>query len=774
MPKNLLITQCLQNDLVKPLDRYEALPNLLHIGYEESKRLMGEDPSQGPIAQIMQWAQAQDSATLEVIHIRDWHDPADPQQAQHLQHFGNHCIKNTPGAEFAFAIPADNNQNIIVDSLSLNDFHQTPLASILEPYKNARPKVGLVGVWTEAKISFLAYELKTRYPTFEIGLCSALTACHSRNSHFIALGRLERILGIKIYDSIGEFAEFLGGSIKQLAKSGPKGHQPTVTFDQDIALEPQDHDLLAYLFRDCRTAQFTVLDGGFSGNIVLGSESEDHERREQVPHVVKIGDRKLIGKERAAFERIESVLGNVAPRIVEFSDLEDRGAIKYRYASMGGTFCNTFQKLYMSGVPMDEIYHILNTVFVNQLGRLYSSVEREPINLLDYYCFSAKWADSVEDKVKKIAEYDGAEKPIKLPGDIHTDNIVQFYRKTLETITFNPGKSWYVGYIHGDLNGANIIIDDNQNVWLIDFFHTQRGHILKDLIKLENDILYIFTQINSEMEFKEACNLTNLLLSVKDLGRPLPNPKSFNISRPALLRAWQTIAWLRKHYINLIQSDRDPIQLFIGLLRYAVHTIGFDECTTWQKRWALYTAGECAKIITERSQTNTKLRVDFLPKPMAHLGITILPGRQDYARNLKQDILDLKEQGIKAIACLLPHDELEFYGVPNLLKELEDSGFEVMHEPIIDQKDCTSQQADQLISWTLHQINRGNKVLLHCAGGLGRSGMIAACCLIHQGIPADQAMKEVRRSRSERAIETKEQEDFIEHYEKSRTFKQVG
>ena len=184
MPKNLLITQCLQNDLVKPLDRYEALPNLLHIGYEESKRLMGEDPSQGPIAQIMQWAQAQDSATLEVIHIRDWHDPADPQQAQHLQHFGNHCIKNTPGAEFAFAIPADNNQNIIVDSLSLNDFHQTPLASILEPYKNARPKVGLVGVWTEAKISFLAYELKTRYPTFEIGLCSTLTACHSRNSHF--------------------------------------------------------------------------------------------------------------------------------------------------------------------------------------------------------------------------------------------------------------------------------------------------------------------------------------------------------------------------------------------------------------------------------------------------------------------------------------------------------------------------------------------------------------------------------------------------------------
>ena len=41
----LLFTQCLQNDFVKPIGRFEPLPNRLHVGYAEALRLMGEDPA---------------------------------------------------------------------------------------------------------------------------------------------------------------------------------------------------------------------------------------------------------------------------------------------------------------------------------------------------------------------------------------------------------------------------------------------------------------------------------------------------------------------------------------------------------------------------------------------------------------------------------------------------------------------------------------------------------------------------------------------------------
>ena len=89
MPQALLLTQCLQNDFVKPVARHERLPNLLHIGYEEALRLMGDNPAEGPVARVMQWAYAQPDEALKLIHIRDWHDAMDLRQmgCEYVQSF---------------------------------------------------------------------------------------------------------------------------------------------------------------------------------------------------------------------------------------------------------------------------------------------------------------------------------------------------------------------------------------------------------------------------------------------------------------------------------------------------------------------------------------------------------------------------------------------------------------------------------------------------------------------------------------------------------------
>ena len=55
-PDRLLITQCLQNDFVQPIGRFEPMPNLLHVGSEEAPRLLGADPSRGPVAEGARWS----------------------------------------------------------------------------------------------------------------------------------------------------------------------------------------------------------------------------------------------------------------------------------------------------------------------------------------------------------------------------------------------------------------------------------------------------------------------------------------------------------------------------------------------------------------------------------------------------------------------------------------------------------------------------------------------------------------------------------------------
>ena len=93
----ILITQCLQNDFVKPIGRHEPLPNQLHVGHEEARRLMGDKPDEGPVARLMSWAEGARPEDLQVIHIRDWHDAGDEQQRA-ARDFGGGGLE--PDSEF--------------------------------------------------------------------------------------------------------------------------------------------------------------------------------------------------------------------------------------------------------------------------------------------------------------------------------------------------------------------------------------------------------------------------------------------------------------------------------------------------------------------------------------------------------------------------------------------------------------------------------------------------------------------------------------------------
>lgn len=766
MTKAILFTQCLQKDFVKPIGRYESLPNLLHIGYEESKRLLGEYPEAGPLHLTMKWAYQQSSSDLKIINIRDWHNPDDEFQRDHLRQFGSHCIANTEGAEFAF--PHNNERETkVINSKGLNDFVETDLANYLNHFQSSNIRVGIIGVWTEAKVSFLAYDLKTRYPHLDIAVCSALTASSSRTRHFEALEQLERLLGVNVISSVGEFTQFLNHSSLSIELPMNKhANYPFIEFEGVETLQIEDKNLIRYLFRDCKTVHLRELSGGFSGNLVFRSESSDFHGHLQVPNVIKIGPQEDMGKERASFEKIENVLGNNAPRITAFADYQGRGALKYRYASMGKGQTHTIQQIIMGGADLDKIEKCLNTVFNEQLGRFYKAGSIESVNLLKYYWYRPEMAERVKTNIENV--YGKAitkeDKLLSFNETIHCPNPYIFYKEKLnEILTLAQGSS-YFSFVHGDLNGANIIIDEHENVWLIDFFHTHRGHILKDLIKFENDLLYIFTPVNNIDEFKEATKITDILMKVEDLAKPLPELSTSDFKFPQFFRTYQIIKMLRSFYPKLIQSDRNPLQLFIGILRYSAHTLIFDESNAWQRKWALYTSGWCSSEITNRIKERGRLRVDWLNKDLTlqgRMGLTLLPGRKDYQRDLKKDLEELKKENVDCIVPLITNDELNDYGVQDLIEQYQQSGFHVIRLPIMDQKTPSIKEAFQLIQELISLLNQKKCIVLHCVGGLGRAGLIAACFLVSQGITPQKSIKLVRETRSPRAIETAIQEKFI-------------
>jgi protein-tyrosine phosphatase len=166
------------------------------------------------------------------------------------------------------------------------------------------------------------------------------------------------------------------------------------------------------------------------------------------------------------------------------------------------------------------------------------------------------------------------------------------------------------------------------------------------------------------------------------------------------------------------------------------------------------------------------LHVDFLPR-RAHglpgrLGLTTAPGRWWPGRELdppvllERDLARLRDRYLAStLVTLMEEAELEAHGLGGLLDEVRRSGLESLWLPIHDMGAPASvEEARTLVERILKRMERRRTVVLHCLGGLGRSGTIAACVLAARGRDPGEALEAVRRARPG-AVQTDAQEDFV-------------
>jgi protein-tyrosine phosphatase len=312
-----------------------------------------------------------------------------------------------------------------------------------------------------------------------------------------------------------------------------------------------------------------------------------------------------------------------------------------------------------------------------------------------------------------------------------------------------------VSYVHGDLNAANILVDAHDNVWVIDFFHAGRGHVLKDLAKFENDLLYLLTPIDDDAQLREAISITVALREVADLRAPLADLPD-DVRSPHLVRAWEILRVLRSTISQVCHDDRNPLQYQVAALRYAVHTLGFPEPSRLQKESALVAACSLGDQVASTVKANLVLRVDWVESPHigpGRLGITICPGRRDRDRNLEADLARLRAEGVDRLLCLSTEAELDWAGVGELGSRAEAFGLNYRWLPVPDQGTCSLSEAIDLVGWCRDGLRRGESVVVTCMGGLGRSGMIAACILVDVGLSPPAAIASVRAARGPRALE---------------------
>lgn len=164
------------------------------------------------------------------------------------------------------------------------------------------------------------------------------------------------------------------------------------------------------------------------------------------------------------------------------------------------------------------------------------------------------------------------------------------------------------------------------------------------------------------------------------------------------------------------------------------------------------------------------LRVGWLTTPwIGRVGLTIAPGKVNPdgpVRSLGADLTRLRDDhGASHLVCLLEDDELPMLGIDALPQAAVEAGMAFHRLPIRDgatprERDDVTRLVAAITGWAA----TGENVVIHCRGGLGRSGTIGGCVLRAAGMDGHAALAELAVARGPSCPETPEQRRYIREF----------
>jgi CheY-like chemotaxis protein len=294
------------------------------------------------------------------------------------------------------------------------------------------------------------------------------------------------------------------------------------------------------------------------------------------PTVIKFARRSQIEREEENYQRYiqHRLPARFSARQLKTAKFWDIGGVMYTF--MGGEVerLPTFATFYHQQDDPSAIVRPLRFFFNDVWGENYRN--RQPLaalSLLEAY-----------DQVFALREHEREinqfvyqmEWPDQLPGKQKNPVAWAFQRAGPDA-----PKGALQAVTHGDLHGDNLFVD-GERAWAIDFERSGPGHILRDFVELEVDILARLVPVDGveDSHYLELLNKLYALPLVKEEEAIGPG-----LAHPAAQKALAVIAGLRK-VARAIVSYKEEEYLWSTLFD-ALFVASIATAEPWQRRRAL-------------------------------------------------------------------------------------------------------------------------------------------------------------------------------------------
>ena len=132
---------------------------------------------------------------------------------------------------------------------------------------------------------------------------------------------------------------------------------------------------------------------------------------------------------------------------------------------------------------------------------------------------------------------------------------------------------------HGDLNGDNIFVDKDNHTWMIDFFRTGEGHILRDFVTLESVIKF---QLLDEETLEALYEFEKALLTPVNFAEELALPQ-IQVSNE-MNKAFEAVKCLRRLAGKVIQPSQDMRDYYAGMFYHTLNLIRYYHLLQLRRR----------------------------------------------------------------------------------------------------------------------------------------------------------------------------------------------
>lgn len=347
----------------------------------------------------------------------------------------------------------------------------------------------------------------------------------------------------------------------------------TIETDAELVFEPYKAFLMRRLYTDSARVKVEELHGGFSAQTYQVT-SFDSEGRKMRPTVLKVANRALIMREseRCRQYALPYIFNNSAIVLgAEFYG--ETGALRYNFVGIGGEKSQLkWLAHYYHHAEMELVESLFDKVFLEILKPWHGQPVRKTIFPFKDHDPTLTFFPHIEEAAQEVFSVSSDEQFIQPDGYLRPLLNPYWFLKHHFPSCREHSIDYFIGICHGDLNMQNILLDENMNIYLIDFSETKPRSVISDYARLEAILLVDNAPVETENDISDYIEFISKFYAGASLDE-IPvitynGRHNDKVSRNAALSLK-----LRKYALDSVGGNPDIVPYLLALLEWLLPVV---------------------------------------------------------------------------------------------------------------------------------------------------------------------------------------------------------